>query len=300
MAPRAQEFQPSLVPTSKPGRLLAESTQGLNFLSNYFRDSLHFTTWLSLAFLVQSLLLLILGRRALIPPAVLVFVRTTDTLLQAAGWKHNTYMDGVLPGKTATAFPDAAGNYGNKPANNEICVFILGTRCNHPLGALAPGMAGVRSHFPVMTADLEAHREEYGYLTSTAWFNLDQRQASSELLNIVYFKNVEGLHKFAHAAAHREVWAWFNRHTREWPHISIWHETYQVPRGNWETIYINSHVQGINRASLPQTDEKTGESLWNYPIVDASKGLLKTSAGRMSRSNATEHDVYGDDPYDEQ
>lgn len=79
--------------------------------------------------------------------------------------------------------------------------------------------------------------------------------------------------------------------------MSIYHETFHVPKGHWETIYINSHPSHLASSAHKITDEKTGEELWASPIVDASKGLLKTSAGRMSRSNADEHDKYDDDPY---
>lgn len=45
---------------------------------------------------------------------------------------------------------------------------------------------------------------------------------------------------------------------------------------------------------------KAGEKAHYYPIVDARKGLLKTSAGRMSAtgSDAKEHEKYNDDPYE--
>lgn len=41
-----------------------------------------------------------------------------------------------------------------------------------------------------------------------------------------------------------------------------------------------------------------GKPFFVSPIVDARRGLLKTSAGRMSASQATEHDKYNDDPYE--
>ena len=45
------------------------------------------------------------------------------------------------------------------------------------------------------------------------------------------------------------------------------------------------------------TDEE-GKEKWASPVVDASKGLLRTSAGRMSRSQAGEHEKMGIvDPY---
>ena len=300
MSLRGQEFKGILAPTEQRGQPLSEKTKGLNFVVQYARDCFKLITWLCLAALAQGLLFVASGRLALVPPAVLLSVRIVDTLLMANGFKHNSYMDGVVPKKAATAFPDKAGNFGNKPADSELCVFILGTRCNHPLGPLAPGMREIRSFFPNLTAELEKHREEFGFLTSTSWLNADQRQTMSQIMNVCYFKSVEGLHKFAHSAAHREVWNWWNMHVKSMPHLSICHETYAIPKGNWEAIYVNSHITGINAANIKYTDEMTGREMYEYLIVDASRGLLKTSVGRMSRSDATEHDSYGEDPYQDQ
>ena len=81
------------------------------------------------------------------------------------------------------------------------------------------------------------------------------------------------------------------------PHLSIYHEAYHAPSGHWESIYVNARPTGIGQTAHPITDPDTGAQLWASPVVDASKGLLRTSAGRMSRSSATEHDAYGPDPY---
>lgn len=64
----------------------------------------------------------------------------------------------------------------------------------------------------------------------------------------------------------------------------------------------------IAATTVPRTLEKDDEALgvkagekgFYYPIVDARKGLLKTSAGRMSAtgSQAKEHDGYNNDPYE--
>ena len=90
-----------------------------------------------------------------------------------------------------------------------------------------------------------------------------------------------------------KAWKWWNVYFKQWSHMSIYHEMYSVPKGNWESIYVNSHING-----LPSTRVKGDDGLWRSPIVSASSGLLKTSAGRMSRSKATDHDNLGFvDPY---
>jgi hypothetical protein len=206
-------------------------------------------------------------------------------------------MDGVLLQKTSAQLPDSQGKYGAKAANSDVVVFLIGTRCNHPLGILAPGMREMGAFFPQMVKDLEEHAEEFGFLGMTSWISASQRKTSNELLEVGYFQNIEGLHKFAHSEYHRKAWAWWNRTYKQHPHLSIYHETFHVPKGHWETIYVNSHLSHLGSSSVKVTNEETGEVEWANPLVDASKGVLKTSAGRMARSHAEEHDKYEEAPY---
>ena len=253
------------------------------------------TTWLALGAVVQSLAFLLVGRIALLPAIAWIIYTTTDTSAIAAGWKTNPMMDGVIMEKFSTAFPDSAGNYGDKPADTSIAVLHIGFRNNHPLGIFAPGVKQIGEFFAQMVDDLEGHDEEFGLLGMTSWTNTADRKTQNELMNVGYFKTVEGLHAFAHSDHHMKGWKWWNANYKQWPHMSIWHEVYHVPKGNWESIYVNSHITG-----LPSTRVKTDDGLWRSPIVSASRGLLKTSAGRMSRSNGTDHDNIGGgwvDPY---
>jgi hypothetical protein len=265
--------------------------------SQFFRDQLTITTWLALGALFQSLTFVLIGRIALLPAILYIVFSVANASAQAAGWKHNPLMDGVLMEKFSTAFPDSRGKYGSTPADTSIVVFLLGFRNNHPLGIFAPGAKQIGGYFTQMVADLEAHDEEFGLMGMTSWTDAASRKTQSGSMNVGYFKNVEGLHAFAHSDYHMKAWKWWNANVKQWPHLSIWHETYHVPKGSWETIYVNSHISG-----MPSTRVKTDDGLWVSPVVDASRGLLKTSAGRMSRSQAKEHDDIGggwSDPYQE-
>ena len=104
---------------------------------------------------------------------------------------------------------------------------------------------------------------------------------------------MEGLHAFAHSPYHRNGWEWYTKSAKQIPHISIYHETYNVPKGHWESIYLNSHPSGINSTAHKYFDQEHGMEMWASPVVDASKGVLKTSAGRMARSEGKEHEKYG-------
>ena len=256
-------------------------------LQQFMRDQLSITTWLATGALVQSLAFLLVGHIALLPATLYMFYTLASTSFAAAGLKHNSLMDGVIPSKFSSAFPDSQGTYGSKAADSEIVVFHIGFRNNHPLGIFAPGVKQMGEFFQHMVVDLEAHDEEYGLMGATNWLNASARTTQNETLVVAYFKTVEGVHAFAHSEYHLNAWKWWNEHLKNegWSHMSIYHELYHVPKGNWETIHGNSHVSG-----LPSSRVKTDDGLWVSPLVDASRGLLKTSSGRMARSGGGDHE----------
>lgn len=69
----------------------------------------------------------------------------------------------------------------------------------------------------------------------------------------------------------------------KYPHFSIYYELFHVPKGNWESIYANCHPIGL-AATKHAVKGKQGEGAveWMSPVVDAKKGVLSTSKGRMS------------------
>ncbi|KAK5000359.1 hypothetical protein LTR66_000777 [Elasticomyces elasticus] len=266
--------------------------------ANLIRDNFTLTTWMLLGAGAQSLLFLLAGRVALLPAVAVLVWQVLDTYLMATGVKHNTYMDGIIPGKFSAQFPDESGNYGNKPANSEVVVFLLGARINHPMKLLAPGARKLGDYFVGMAKNLEENAEQFGFLGMSSWISNGDRSTNNELMQVCYFRSVAGLHAFAHSPVHREGWTWFREIVATHPHISIFHETYAVPEGHWESIYANSHVNGIAATMFKTVGGESGEERWQSPIVDASRGLLKTSAGRMNRSKALEHEGYGPDPFE--
>ncbi|KAF2162753.1 hypothetical protein M409DRAFT_26991 [Zasmidium cellare ATCC 36951] len=294
MSRPGQDFKPLVAPQSERPR---SRFFGPAAFESLLRDQASLSTWLCVGALVQGALILLVGRIALLPAAALILYRALDSYAMSVGWKRNTYMDGVLMKKFSAQIPDELGNYGNKPADTDVVVFLIGTRSNHPYGMLAPGFEQSGKYFSSLAQSLEDHAEEFGFLGMTSWLNSADRSSKSEIMQVCYFRNMEGLHAFAHSEDHRQAWDWWNRTVKQNPHLSIWHETYHVPKGHWENIYVNSHLSGITSLTSRFTDKETGQDMWASGVVDASKGLLKTSAGRMSRSKADDHDKYGEDPY---
>ena len=279
-------FTPILPPVDKRP---ASRYFGASSVEHLIRDQFTISTWLCLGAVAQGSLFLLFGRLALLPAMVVLLYRALDHYAMATGWKRNIYMDDVLLKKFSAQFPTEEGEYGNKPAKDGVVVLHIGTRSNHPLGLLAPGFKQTGEYFRQMAIDLDAHAEEFGYLGMSGYLNVNDRSSKSELLNIAYFRTTEGLHRFAHSEYHLSAWNWWNKTVGSHPHISIFHEIFEAPKGHWENIYINSHVSGIN-STIHKVLNDEGQDTYTFPVVDASRRLLKTSAGRMSRSDAKEHD----------
>ncbi|KAL2354493.1 hypothetical protein BJ546DRAFT_1061510 [Cryomyces antarcticus] len=91
----------------------------------------------------------------------------------------------------------------------------------------------------------------------------------------------------------------------KYPHPSIYHETYDVPRSGWESIYVNSAPTLIaaksHKATMsePRGKDEEKRTAWLSPTIDARKGVPRSSAGRMSRSEGEEHEKYSYDPFAE-
>ncbi len=67
---------------------------------------------------------------------------------------------------------------------------------------------------------------------------------------VQYWRSFEALHAYAHDrnAAHMPAWAEFNRRIGGDGSVGIWHETYTVAPGQFETIYANMPRFGLGRA----------------------------------------------------
>lgn len=108
---------------------------------------------------------------------------------------------------------------------------------------------------------------------------------------VAYFRDVEGLHRFAHSKVHRDGWDWYFRFVREtgYRHFGLFHETFLAKRGDWETIYDDCAPTLLGAANVRLDDgdnshvgtEKAKEATWIRPLVSADHPALKTQAKRM-------------------
>ena len=67
---------------------------------------------------------------------------------------------------------------------------------------------------------------------------------------VQYWRSFEQLHAYAHAreAKHLPAWADFNRRIGGGGAVGIWHETYAVEPGGFESVYANMPRFGMARA----------------------------------------------------
>ncbi|WP_068274699.1 monooxygenase family protein [Aldersonia kunmingensis] len=125
--------------------------------------------------------------------------------------------------------------------DGDVVVFIIGTRLPSPwhLVTWFRDLGGLRG-MQHMLKYLSEHPEK-GLLG----YNL------LGLTNVQYWRSFEDLEAFArdtenpHAAVWRNYWKRVGKSTRS----GIWHETYRVRAGEYETIYGNMPAHGLAKAT---------------------------------------------------
>jgi hypothetical protein len=121
-------------------------------------------------------------------------------------------------------------------------VFIIGMRINK--------MFAVRSWLPIFTAMrpmLQRLNEDpaLGFLHGT--YTLIPRGAAL----IQYWRSFEDLERFAKnpVEPHLAAWKRFNRRVGNDGSVGVFHETFEVAPGRWESVYVNMPVFGLAAAT---------------------------------------------------
>jgi Domain of unknown function (DUF4188) len=131
------------------------------------------------------------------------------------------------------------GRWTNMRSEEGFVVFLIGARVNK--------LAAVRSWLPVMSAMprmlMELQREPaLGLLGVTNCVH------GRGALAVQYWRDAESLLAYAQAGdhEHRPAWREFNRRAREARGaVGIWHETFVVPPGAHESVYVDMPAQGL-------------------------------------------------------
>lgn len=126
--------------------------------------------------------------------------------------------------------------------DGEFLIFLIGMRVNR--------WRAVRQWLPVFTAmpgmlrELQA-QEDSGLLGYRLLF-----AGPRAPMVVQYWRSVEHLQRYAHdpGRAHRPAWLAFFRDSWKDGAVGIWHETYVVPAGSYETVYGNMPPTGLGQA----------------------------------------------------
>lgn len=132
-------------------------------------------------------------------------------------------------------------------------VFLLGMRINKPWK--------VHKWLPVLTAMPRMLRVLYqrpglGLLGHTTFFT-----ARGPVV-VQYWRSVEHLEAFARDTAlpHHPAWKSFNRLVGTSGDVGVWHESYQVGAGRWESVYANMPRFGLAKAAGHLPVARKGET----------------------------------------
>jgi len=266
-------LQPLASRPRSQGRRLSSNLRLANFLKGNFSLS----TLLLLGGALQLLLALIIPPiYALLPVLAILAFRLTRTLLVTYHIIPNPYLEDSILGRFAAAIPSLDGTISVPPTEKVVC-FHLGAKLNHPLGIFSPHARTVNDYFGSMCRQLDKMpQSESGYLGGSNWTSYDERGAV-ETTFISYWRDIESLHRFAYGDLHRKGWEWWNKLSKEEnAHLGINHEIFEAEPGKWEAVYLNQQP-----SLLSGTAHQGEDGMWRVGTVDASKGKMRNSAGRL-------------------
>ncbi|WP_406092106.1 DUF4188 domain-containing protein [Streptomyces sp. NBC_01013] len=133
-------------------------------------------------------------------------------------------------------------------AEGDVVVLLIGMRINH--------FRGVHHWLPVLLAMPRLLRE-LSREKSRGLLGYHLLTGSPRTYYVVqYWESKEKLYEYAVAPdmLHRKAWAMINRKEKKSrQHVGLWHETYVVPEGGYESIYADMPAYGLAAAtgSLP-------------------------------------------------
>jgi hypothetical protein len=120
----------------------------------------------------------------------------------------------------------------------DFVVFLIGMRVNKLL--LVHKWWSVAMAMPRMLKELMQHKE-LGLLHGQVCVS------GRVLVMVQYWRSFEQLHAYAHAGdkQHLPAWAAFNRKVGGNGSVGVFHETYSVRAGEYESVYVNMPRFGL-------------------------------------------------------
>jgi hypothetical protein len=123
----------------------------------------------------------------------------------------------------------------------DFVVFLIGMRINKPWKFWR--WIPVANAMGRMIREL-VNRPELGLLHARAHFGIPN------ILVVQYWRSFEALESYARNrdAAHLPAWQAFNKAIASNGDVGIWHETYLISQGRYETFYNNMPPYGLGKA----------------------------------------------------
>ncbi|MER7983738.1 DUF4188 domain-containing protein [Streptomyces sp. NPDC095817] len=140
-------------------------------------------------------------------------------------------------------------------AEGDIVVFQIGLRINR-LRSLSSWVPAFMS-MPRMLREL-SQEESSGLLGYKLLFG-----SLRDFYVVQYWTDKEHLLAYAHQKdkEHRPAWTAFNRRARTGRgHVGIWHETFLVPAGSYESVYVDMPPYGLAEATGVVPVSRRGET----------------------------------------
>jgi hypothetical protein len=125
--------------------------------------------------------------------------------------------------------------------SGDFVVFLIGMRVNKPW-KLHKWIPVARAMTPMLRT--LSRQKDLGLLGYHAWIG------PGGPLVVQYWRSVEQLERFARDASlpHQPAWRAFNRRVGTDGDVGIWHETFLVSAGSYETLYGNMPRFGLAMA----------------------------------------------------
>ncbi|EJU03093.1 hypothetical protein DACRYDRAFT_21415 [Dacryopinax primogenitus] len=265
-----------------------------NYLLAMLRDNFQISTWMLMGAALVGTSFFLVGSWAFYG-VIAVYTWLAGQLLysvvMALGWIPNVWLKDVIPEKFTAQLPPQDPE-DNGPSSSGLCVFLLGSRFNHPLGLLAPGVKEISDWAEKCYVECRDN-EEYGLLGMSHFLGTE-RSANNTIATLMYFRTTAGLHKFALSQVHRDTWSWWLEIQKKYPHLAIMHETYDVLPKHWESVYVHMHKAGLSGASVKLDDKDSeGKALWWSTPVQANRGKFRSSKGRLGWSEGDDNEKVG-------
>jgi hypothetical protein len=123
----------------------------------------------------------------------------------------------------------------------DFVIFLIGMRINRLLAVHK--WLPVSRAMPRMLKEL-FRQPELGLLHAEMYLS------GRTVMVVQYWRSFDQLHDYAHARdkEHLPAWAEFNRQVGNNGAVGVFHESYLVPAGAYESIYVNMPLQGLAKA----------------------------------------------------